>query len=79
MPLVEITMIEGRPPERVRALIHEVHEAVRRSLEAPPESIRVVVREVPPTHWAAGDVTIAERRAASGAASADGGGEGAGG
>ncbi len=63
MPLVEITMIEGRPPERLRALIHDVHEAVRRSLEAPPESIRVVIREVPPTHWAAGDVTIAERRA----------------
>jgi len=26
------------------------------------ESVRVVVREVPTTHWSAGDVTIAERR-----------------
>lgn len=77
MPLVEITMIEGRPPEKVRALIHEVHEAVRHSLDAPSESIRVVVREVPPTHWAAGDVTIAERRAASGGAPAGGGAGGA--
>ena len=31
-------------------------------VDAPVESIRVVVREVPTTHWAAGDVTIAERR-----------------
>lgn len=68
MPLVEITLVEGRPPERIRALIHEAHEAVRRALAAPAESIRVVVREVPATHWAAGDQTIAERRAAAPAA-----------
>lgn len=63
MPLVDITLIEGRPPERIRALIHEVHEAVRRGLDVPPESIRVIVRTLPAEHWAAGDVTIAERRA----------------
>ena len=38
-------------------------EAVE-AVGAPRESIRVVLREVPPTHWAAGDVTIAERHAA---------------
>lgn len=63
MPFVDITMAEGREPERIRALIHEVHEAVRRALDAPAGNIRVVVREVPPAHWAAGDVTIAERQA----------------
>jgi 4-oxalocrotonate tautomerase len=64
MPLVEITLIAGRGPETVRDLIHQVHEAVRRSLDAPAQNIRVLVRELPPEHWAAGDVTIAERRAA---------------
>ena len=64
MPLVDITLVEGRPPERIRTLIHEVHEAVRRALDAPGAAIRVVVREVPAEHWAAGDQTIAERRAA---------------
>lgn len=62
MPLVEITLVEGRTPEQIRRLLHDVHEAVRSALGAADESIRVVVREVPPTHWSAGDRTIAERR-----------------
>jgi 4-oxalocrotonate tautomerase len=33
------------------------------SVAAPRESVRVILREVPTTHFAAGDVTIAERRA----------------
>jgi len=65
MPLVEVTLVTGRPPERLRTLIHEVHEAVVHALEADPASVRVVLREVPPEHWAAGDQTIAERRAAA--------------
>jgi 4-oxalocrotonate tautomerase len=60
VPLVEVTLAEGRTPEQIRSLIHELHEAVIRAVAAPPENVRVIVREVPPTHWAAGDVTIAE-------------------
>ena len=63
MPLVEVTLVEGRTPEQLRALLHELHEAVVRAVDAAPASVRVVLREVPATHWAAGDVTIAERRA----------------
>jgi len=62
VPLVEVTLAQGRPPEQIRSLIHELHEAVVRAVAAPPENVRVIVREVPATHWAAGDVTIAERR-----------------
>jgi 4-oxalocrotonate tautomerase len=62
MPLVEVTLAEGRTPAQIRALIHELHEAVVRAIDAAPSSVRVVVREVPTTHWAAGDVTLAEHR-----------------
>lgn len=62
MPLVEVTLAEGRTPEQIRSLIHELHEAVIRAVAAPPENVRVIVREVAATHWAAGDVTIDERR-----------------
>ncbi|KRE55435.1 2-hydroxymuconate tautomerase [Phycicoccus sp. Soil748] len=65
MPLVEVTMVEGRTPEQVRALVSALTRAVVETVDAPLENVRVVVREVPATHWAAGDVTIAERRAAS--------------
>jgi 4-oxalocrotonate tautomerase len=63
VPLVEITLVEGRTPARLRLLISELHQAVVRALDAPPDTVRVIVREVPPTHWAAGGVTITERRA----------------
>lgn len=68
MPLVEVTLTEGRAPEALRELIHRVHAAVESSLGANPQSIRVIVREVPRTHWAAGDQTLAERDAAQVAA-----------
>lgn len=62
VPLIEVTMVEGRTAEQLRALISRLTAAVEQAVGAPRESIRVVIREVPPTHWAAGDVTIAERR-----------------
>jgi 4-oxalocrotonate tautomerase len=62
VPLVEITLVEGRTPARIRSLISELHQAVVRALDAPPDTVRVIVREVPPTHWAARGVTITERR-----------------
>ena len=62
MPLVEVTLVEGRTPEQIRALITGLTAAAVAAVDAPKESVRVVVREVPATHWAAGDVTIAERR-----------------
>ena len=57
-------MVEGRTPEQVRALITGLTDAAVAAVGAPRETVRVVVREVPTTHWAAGGVTIAERRAA---------------
>lgn len=63
MPLVEVTLVHGRTPEQIRALIREVTAGVVRALDVPLHSVRIAVRELPTTHWAAGDVTIAERDA----------------
>jgi len=60
MPLVEVTIAEGRSGDQLRAMMHEVHEAVLRTVHTLPEHIRIIVREVPRTHWATGDLTIAE-------------------
>ncbi len=60
MPLIEVTLGAGRSPDQIRAMIHEVHEAVARTVGARSEHIRVIVREVPRDHWATGDVTLAE-------------------
>jgi 4-oxalocrotonate tautomerase len=61
MPLIEVTLVEGRSPEQLRSLISALTRAASDAVDAPLESVRVVIREVPATHWAAGDVTIAER------------------
>lgn len=63
MPFIDVTIAQGRTEEQVRALMHELTLAAHRTLDAPIDNIRVVVREVPETRWSAGDVTVAERRA----------------
>lgn len=61
MPLVQVTLAEGRTPEQLRTLQSAVARAVVDAIGAPLESVRVVLYEVPRTHWAAGDVTLQER------------------
>jgi 4-oxalocrotonate tautomerase len=60
MPLIEVTIAEGRTADQIRAMMHEVHEAVLRTVDTRPEHIRVIVREVPRAHWATGDLTLCE-------------------
>ena len=33
MPLIEVTLAEGRNPDQIRAMMHEVHEAVLRTVD----------------------------------------------
>jgi 4-oxalocrotonate tautomerase len=56
MPIVQVTMIEGRSDEQKEAMYHEVTEAIVRSLGAPRESVRIMVYEVPPKHFATAGV-----------------------
>jgi 4-oxalocrotonate tautomerase len=56
MPFVEVTLIAGRSKETKTALMKALTDAVESTLEVARESIRVVVREVPPEHWAVGGV-----------------------
>ena len=62
MPMAFVSIREGRPPENIRKMISAVTAAIAESLDAPASSIRVVVTEVPLTHWATGDVTLAEKQ-----------------
>ena len=56
MPIVEITLIEGRTHEDKTRLVTEVTDAVVSSIRAPREAVRIIIREVPPWHFAAGGV-----------------------
>ena len=61
MPLVQVSLREGRTPQQLRSLIGALTAAAVDALDVPKESVRVIVTEVPATHWAAGDVTLEER------------------
>ena len=56
MPIVNITLIQGRSPEKKAALMKSVTEAVVASIGAPAESVRVIINEVPPEHFAVAGV-----------------------
>ncbi|GGL40047.1 4-oxalocrotonate tautomerase family protein [Phycicoccus endophyticus] len=63
MPVIDVTLAEGRDPEALRTLVDRLTDAAVEALDVPCDSVRVILREVPPTHFAAGGVTLAERAA----------------
>ena len=62
MPIVEIKVIEGRDQELKERLIENVTRTVSETLEVTPESVRVLIYDIPSTHWAIGGKTMGKRR-----------------
>lgn len=60
MPIVEVTLIEGRTYEAKVRMVAEVTDALVSSLGAPRESVRIIIREVPAWHFAAAGVLKGE-------------------
>ncbi|MEH7417585.1 4-oxalocrotonate tautomerase [Neobacillus drentensis] len=61
MPIINVQIMEGRPPEKVTELIQNLTSTVQETLSAPKESIRVIVTEVPKTHWGIAGIPASER------------------
>lgn len=62
MPLIDISIAKGRTPEQLRTLIDQVHRAAEETVDAAPENITVIVREVDTHLWARTNTTIDERK-----------------
>ena len=60
MPIVQITLMEGRDDEKKARLIREVTEAVHKAIGAPRENIRVILYEVKKTEFGIGGKSAAE-------------------
>ncbi|MBA4501341.1 4-oxalocrotonate tautomerase [Marinobacterium marinum] len=54
MPIANIHIMEGRSDEQKENLIKEVTQAIARSLDAPEESVRVLIDEMPKQHFGIG-------------------------
>ncbi len=72
MPLVTINMVEGRPPERVEAMAAAVASAIASSLDAPIETVRIMVNEMKPHQYSVGGKPITVVQAERAAAEANG-------
>lgn len=62
MPIVHIQLLEGRPPEKVEEVIQKVTEALSATLDAPRENVRVLVTEIPKSHWGIGGTPVSKLR-----------------
>jgi len=58
MPFAQISILEGRSKEMKTDLIREVTKAIGKALNAPEESVRVVIYEVPKSDWGIGGNTV---------------------
>jgi len=56
MPIVNLQILEGRPNKQVKEVIENITDTVSATLEVPKEKVRVLVTEVPKTHWGTGSV-----------------------
>ncbi len=65
MPLIDVSIARGRSPEQLRALVAALHRAAVSTVDAAPENVTVIVREVEREHWSRQNVTIAERDVSS--------------
>jgi 4-oxalocrotonate tautomerase len=63
MPVVTINMLEGRTKEQKTNLIKNVSTAVMETLETPPESVRVIINEMPFDHYGIAGLPVLEYRA----------------
>jgi len=61
MPLIQISMLEGRTDEQKKALLTAVTDAVHTSIGAPLPSIRVWVTEFAPSDYMAEGVWQPDR------------------
>ena len=62
MPLIEVHMLEGRTEDQKKALLAAITKAVRESIGAPMDSIRVWIEEFGPEDYMAAGVWHRDRK-----------------
>lgn len=60
MPILRLEMHPGRTPEQKREFVREVTRVAVDVLKCPPESVDVVLREVPRDLWGKGGKLVSE-------------------
>lgn len=62
MPVLHVHLAHGRCPAQLDAMATAITDAVANTLQAPRESVRVLITEHESRHWYTGGRPLAERR-----------------
>jgi 4-oxalocrotonate tautomerase len=60
MPIVQISMIQGRTPEKKEQLIKKVTEAIVEVLKIPADRVRIILSEFPKENLGNGGVPLSK-------------------
>jgi 4-oxalocrotonate tautomerase len=60
MPVIQITMREGRPPEKKEELIKNVTETVSSTLGIRKEGVHIVLLEIPKDNFGHGGIPLSK-------------------
>jgi len=61
MPIIQISMLEGRTVDQKRKLVANMTDAVVKSLDAKPEDVRIILREMAKHDYAIGGLLFMDK------------------
>jgi len=61
MPILHLEMLPGRTLEQKRAFVREATRVAAETLACPPDSLDIVISEVPRESWAKGGQLMSDR------------------
>jgi 4-oxalocrotonate tautomerase len=62
MPIIQVHLLEGRSREMKQQLISEITAAVSRTLGNSPDTIRVLLNEIPHENWGVAGLPMSNRQ-----------------
>ncbi|WP_420489160.1 2-hydroxymuconate tautomerase [Neobacillus vireti] len=65
MPFIQVNILKGRSPEKKERLIREMTDLVSEVLDAPVQSVRVMINELEPEHWGIAGESVKKRNEVS--------------
>ena len=62
MPIIHVNMYEGRTIDQKRKLVVAMTEAVVKSLDTKPETVRIIIHDIPKHNIAVAGILASERK-----------------
>jgi len=62
MPFIHVRILKGRSADKKERLIKELTNVASEVLDAPMETVRVLISEIEPEHWGIAGESVKKRR-----------------